>query len=91
MVGAVMVWVPPLPGMTASNCPAVSEVTVWPTASELVIVIFAPGLTLTGTVYVKFLMVIFAAAAGVAAFRELLVEELLVGGFDVPDGVALAA
>ncbi len=89
LVGAVMVWVPPLPAMTASNSPAVSEVRVWPTASELVTVIVAPGVTLTGTVYLKFLMVIFAAAAGAgAAVEELLVEELLLEGFDVPDPVA---
>lgn len=90
LVGAVMVWVPPLLGMTASNCPAVSEVTVWSTESELVTVIVAPGVTLTGTVYLKFLMVIFAVAAGAgAAVEELFVDELLVEGVDVPDPVVV--
>lgn len=71
---------PPLLGMIASNSPAVSEVTVWFTESELVTVIVAPGLTLVGTWYAKFLMVIFTAVAAV--------EELLAEGIDVPDGVA---
>jgi len=88
LVGAVMVWVPPLLGMTASNRPAVSEVTVWSTPSLLVTVIFAPGLTLVGTMYLKSLMLIFAAAAGVAAGAG---EELLAEGLDVPEGVVALA
>lgn len=78
LVGAVMVALPPPLGTTALNSPPLSEVTVWSTLSELVTVIFAPGSTLVGTWYLKFLMVIFATAA---------VEELLAEGSDVPDGV----
>ena len=64
LVGAVRVTVPPPPSALTSKTPPLSEVTVCEAPSMLVMVIFAPGLTLAGTWYSKSLMVIFASAAG---------------------------
>lgn len=77
LVGAVMVPLPPPPGTVTSKSPPWSEVTVCERLSESVMVIFAPGFTLTGTPYLKSLMVISALAAGWAAADDPLAD-----GFD---------
>ena len=85
LVGAVIVPLPPPPSIAVSKRPAWSEVTVCEAPSELVMTIFAPGFTLTGTWYAKSLMVIAAGAADGAAGVEGAVDDPLAEGIGMVD------
>jgi len=71
LVGAVKVAVPPPPFAVTLKAPFGAEVTVWFWESSFLTVIFAPGATDAGTVYLKSLIVMMTGfPAGVLGAAE---------------------